>query len=285
MVSRIAKTGAKSQLNCCDGRRTIKRIRTVSRAVVADACCWGSGVVQGDWAVREIGLGELKNRASEEVRGSVQCLARMKSLLLRYSPVVAARLSLGFAGFCRCARALPWLRRKWGGGGRRADRSAQRKGRGLEAGSSVCLNWGRSGMFWGQSIQWTGPQEGRSSAAAVPKVTPGTRTGKASRKARLTRPGTRYLITLRRHVLCTMGLAHHELQACKWQEDQGGSKARGHCGRATMALGNFSKIARPKQRKLGIAARVSLEPCSRLSKCGIGPPHRPISSVRGHCHC
>lgn len=26
-----AKAGAKSQLNCCDGRRTRKRIRTVSR--------------------------------------------------------------------------------------------------------------------------------------------------------------------------------------------------------------------------------------------------------------
>lgn len=186
MVSRIAKTGAKSQLNCCDGRRTIKRIRTVSRAVVADACCWGSGVVQGDWAVREIGLGELKNRASEEVRGSVQCLARMKSLLLRYSPVVAARLSVGFAGAQEPCRGLG---AKWGGGGRGADRSAQRKGRGLEAGSSVRPNWGVPGCFGGNQSNGQVHKRVVVQLQRVPKVTPGTRTGKASRKARLTRPG------------------------------------------------------------------------------------------------
>lgn len=125
MVSRIAKTGAKSQLNCCDGRRTIKRIRTVSRAVVADACCWGSGVVQGDWAVREIGLGELKNRASEEVRGisPVSCAHEEPS-----PQVLTGRSGATIGGFCRCARALPWLRRKmgWGRARSRQKRTTQR---------------------------------------------------------------------------------------------------------------------------------------------------------------
>lgn len=220
MVSRIAKTGAKSQLNCCDGRRTIKRIRTVSRAVVADACCWGSGVVQGDWAVR----GDWTRRTEEQGFGRGQRISPVSCAHEEPSPqILTGRSGATVAGFCRCARALPWLRRKWGGGGRRADRSAQRKGRGLEAGSSVCLNWGRSGMFWRQSIQWTGPQEARSSAAAVPKVTPGARTGKASRKARLTRPGIffpfggTYSV---QWVLRTMSCKHANGKRTRWQQGQ-----------------------------------------------------------------
>ena len=44
----------------------------------------GSGVVRGRLGRQEIGLGDLKSRASEDVSGPVQCVARMK--LRSYSP-------------------------------------------------------------------------------------------------------------------------------------------------------------------------------------------------------
>ena len=119
-----------------------------------DACCWGSGVVQGDWVVRRLDS-EISttgtNRASEEA---------------------SLRHSLGGSGatigrFRRCARALPWLRRKRGGRGAEAHNA---KGADSTFGSSVRLiggvrdelgNWGDSSPM-GQS-NGPGRREGRSS--------------------------------------------------------------------------------------------------------------------------